>query len=143
MSNKYKLSKINLNNNPLKDAGLRSIAQGLIDNDTLRVITLQNVGISQNCIPDLANCLQNKKFLTKLLLDGNIIGVDGARALAKGIKDNETLTNLHLSDCLIMEDGAKELAKSLENKRNLLVLDLTNNKIMSDGCIAICKSIQA
>ena len=74
MSNKYKLSKINLNNNPLKDAGLRSIAQGLIDNDTLRVITLQNVGISQNCIPDLANCLQNKKFLTKLLLDGNIIG---------------------------------------------------------------------
>lgn len=75
------------------------------------------------------------------MLDGNIIGVDGAKALAKGIKDNETLTNLHLSDCLIMEDGAKELSGALENKRNLLVLDLTNNKIMCDGCIAICKAI--
>jgi hypothetical protein len=29
--------------------------------------------------------LQNKKFLTKLLLDGNTIGVEGAKALAKGI----------------------------------------------------------
>jgi len=76
-----------------------------------------------------------------LLLDGNVIGVEGAKALARGIRDNETLTNLHLSDCQIMEDGAKELAKSLENKRNLLVLDLTNNKIMSDGCVAVCKSI--
>jgi hypothetical protein len=51
LSNKYKLSKINLNNNPLKDKGLESIAQGLLDNDTLRVITLQNLGISENSIP--------------------------------------------------------------------------------------------
>ena len=72
----------------------------------------------------------NKKFLTKLLLDGNIIGVQGAEALAAGIKDNETLTNLHLSDCMILEDGAKALAPSLENKRNLLVLDINNKKIM-------------
>ena len=77
-----------------------------------------------------------------MLLDGNIIGVQGAEALAKGIKDNETLTNLHLSDCMILEDGAKALAPSLENKRNLLVLDLNNNKIMCDGCIAISKAIQ-
>lgn len=130
-----------MNNNPLKDEGLRHIANGLVENDTLRVITLQNIGISQSCIPDLSKCLLNKKFLTKLLLDGNVIGVEGAKALARGIKDNETLTNLHLSDCLILEDGAKELSLSLENKRNLLVLDLTNNKIMCDGCIAICKSI--
>jgi Ran GTPase-activating protein (RanGAP) involved in mRNA processing and transport len=44
------------------------------------------------------------------MLDGNVIGIEGAKALSKGIKDNETLTNLHLSDCGIMEDGAKELA---------------------------------
>ena len=58
----------------------------------------------------MSHCLQNKKFLTKLMLDGNVIGIEGAKALSKGIKDNETLTNLHLSDCCIMEDGAKELA---------------------------------
>ena len=51
LSNKYKLSKINLNNNPLRDEGLRDIAEGLMDNDTLRVITLQNISISESCIP--------------------------------------------------------------------------------------------
>ena len=66
------------------------------------------------------------------MLDGNVIGIEGAKALSKGIKDNETLTNLHLSDCCIMEDGANELAKCLEDKRNLLVLDLHNHNIMSD-----------
>lgn len=40
LANKYKLSKINLNNNPLRDEGVSSIANGLLDNDTLRVITL-------------------------------------------------------------------------------------------------------
>lgn len=132
-----------MNNNPIRDEGLIAIANGLLENDTLRVITLQNLCISESCIPNLSRCLQNKKFLTKLLLDGNIIGIQGAKTLANGIAENETLTNLHLSDCMIMEDGAKELAKSLENKRNLLVLDLTNNKIMSDGCVAVCKAISA
>jgi hypothetical protein len=41
----------------LKDEGLIAIAKGLIDNDTLRVITLQNLGISEVSIPTLANCL--------------------------------------------------------------------------------------
>ena len=76
------MSKINLNNNPLKDDGLMAIANGLLENDTLRVITLQNLSISENSIPTLSNCLSNKKFLTKLLLDGNIIGVNGSKALA-------------------------------------------------------------
>jgi hypothetical protein len=57
LSNKYKLSKINLNNNPLKDEGLIAIANGLLENDTLRVITLQNVQITESCIPQLAACL--------------------------------------------------------------------------------------
>lgn len=143
LGNKYKLSKINLNNNLIGDEGLKHVAQGLMENDTLRVITLQSIGISHVSIPPLSSSLKNKKFLTKLLLDGNVIGVDGAKALAAGIRDNETLTNLHLSECMILEDGAKEIALSLENKRNLLVLDLTSNKIMSDGCIAICKAIQS
>ena len=88
-----------MNNNALRDEGLEAISQGLIDNDTLRVITLQNVSITEKSIPKLSTCLSNKKFLTKLLLDGNVIGVEGAKALARGIRDNETLTNLHLSDC--------------------------------------------
>jgi Ran GTPase-activating protein (RanGAP) involved in mRNA processing and transport len=48
--------------------------------------------------------------LTKILLDQNKIGVEGAKTLAEGLKENETLTNLHLSHCIILEEGAISLA---------------------------------
>jgi len=41
----------------LKDEGLKYIADGLLDNDTLRVITLQNLGLSAAAIPSLSQCL--------------------------------------------------------------------------------------
>jgi hypothetical protein len=79
----------------------------------LRVITLADTGISHLSIPYLARSLKNKRFLTKILLDFNKIGVEGAKTLADGIKDNETLTNLHLSHCNILEEGAIALASAL------------------------------
>jgi len=79
----------------------------------LRIITLAETGISSASIPELSNCLRNKRFLTKLLLDHNRIGPEGARTLAAGIKENETLTNLHLSNCFIGEEGAIALSAAL------------------------------
>lgn len=54
----------------------------------------------------VSNALKNKRFLTKIVLDQNNIGVEGAAILAEGLKSNETLTNLHLSHCGIGEKGA-------------------------------------
>jgi Ran GTPase-activating protein (RanGAP) involved in mRNA processing and transport len=54
---------------------------------------------------NLSQALANKRFLTKLLLDNNKIGVEGAQILAKGIAANETLTNLHLANCQLGEEG--------------------------------------
>jgi hypothetical protein len=36
-------------------------------------------------MPVLSSALANKRFLTKLLLDNNKIGVEGAELLAKGL----------------------------------------------------------
>jgi len=71
----------------------------MASNETLRVITVADAGITKASIPVFAKSLRNKRFLTKILLDSNKIGVDGAKILAEGLKDNETLTNLHLSHC--------------------------------------------
>jgi Ran GTPase-activating protein (RanGAP) involved in mRNA processing and transport len=99
LRNKVKLSKLNLNNNPIRDEGAQSIAEGIMYNETLRVITLADIGLTKISIPHIAKSLKNKRFLTKILLDSNKIGIEGAQLLAEGIKDNETLTNLHLSHC--------------------------------------------
>lgn len=54
LSNKFKLSKLNLNNNPIGDEGFIKVAQGLNDIETLRIITLANTQVTKVCIPALA-----------------------------------------------------------------------------------------
>jgi Ran GTPase-activating protein (RanGAP) involved in mRNA processing and transport len=79
-------------------------------NETLRVMTFSDTGVTKTSIPYLAKSLKNKRFLTKLMLDSNFIGIDGAKMLSEGLRQNETLTNLHLSHCQIQEEGAIALA---------------------------------
>lgn len=77
------------------------------------MITLADAGLSKASIPQFAKSLTNKRFLTKILLDQNKIGPEGAKTLADGLKDNETLTNLHLSHCEILEEGALAMSHAL------------------------------
>jgi Ran GTPase-activating protein (RanGAP) involved in mRNA processing and transport len=74
IANKYKLSKLNLNNNPITDEGFAKIAKGMQDIETLRIITLANTLISNLSMNALSKALSNKRFLTKLVLDNCNIG---------------------------------------------------------------------
>lgn len=74
IANKYKLSKLNLNNNPITDEGFAKIAKGMQDIETLRIITLANTLISNLSMNSLSKALSNKRFLTKLVLDNCNIG---------------------------------------------------------------------
>ncbi len=74
ITNKYKLSKLNLNNNPITDEGFAKIAKGMQDIETLRIITLANTLISNLSMNALSKALSNKRFLTKLVLDNCNIG---------------------------------------------------------------------
>lgn len=74
IANKYKLSKLNLNNNPITDEGFAKIAKGMQDIETLRIITLANTFISNLSMNALSKALSNKRFLTKLVLDNCNIG---------------------------------------------------------------------
>ena len=74
IANKYKLSKLNLNNNPITDEGFAKIAKGMQDIETLRIITLANTLISNLSMNALSKALSNKRFLTKLVIDNCNIG---------------------------------------------------------------------
>jgi Ran GTPase-activating protein (RanGAP) involved in mRNA processing and transport len=86
LSNKYKLSKLNLNNNPINDEGLIKICDGITKIETLRIMMVAGCGLSKNSILHLSQALKNKRFLTKLVLDNNNIGSEGAKLLSKGLK---------------------------------------------------------
>jgi NLR family CARD domain-containing protein 3 len=69
LKNKVKLSKLNLNYNSIGDEGLKFISEGIQYNETLRVITLADAGLTKLHIPQFSKSLSNKRFLTKILLD--------------------------------------------------------------------------
>lgn len=88
LKNKVKLSKVNISSNPICDRGMDLISEGMMRNETLRVFTVADAQLTKAAIPKFSECIRNKHFLTKILLDNNRIGVDGARLLAEGITGN-------------------------------------------------------
>jgi hypothetical protein len=50
--------------------------------ETLRNLILGETGITASSIPSLNKCLQNKRFMTQIILDNNRIGVNGAKLFA-------------------------------------------------------------
>jgi len=88
LKNKVKLSKVNISSNPISDKGMDLLSEGMMRNATLRVFTVADAQLTKACIPKLSEMMKNKLFLTKILLDNNRIGIDGARLLAEGIMDN-------------------------------------------------------
>jgi dihydrodipicolinate reductase len=62
--------------------------------ETLRNLIVGETGLTASSIPQLNKCLQNKRFMTQIILDNNRIGVQGA------------MTDLRMANCNIEEDGA-------------------------------------
>ena len=115
----------------------------LRDNDpTLTFLNLRRNLIGVDGAKALAQSLQVNTTLTDLILPENQIGDDGAKALAQCLQMNTTLKKLHLWDNQIGNDGAKALAQCLQTNTMLTKLNLTNNQIGVDGAKALAQGLQ-
>ena len=116
-----RLQRIRLQNNALRDDGMRFLADAL----------------EQRALPSLA----------ELNLDSNLIRADGARALCERIKAGATpaLQVLFLSDNQIGTDGLIELAHAAGagGLRRLRVLRLTGNRIGDPALPALVANCDA
>jgi Ran GTPase-activating protein (RanGAP) involved in mRNA processing and transport len=72
----------------------------------------------------------------------NIIGDEGAVALANALLNNNSLTDLSLGDNIIGDKGAVELANALAYNNHLKGLYLSNNKIGDVGGIALANLLK-
>jgi Ran GTPase-activating protein (RanGAP) involved in mRNA processing and transport len=80
--------------------------------------------------------------LTKLVLNFNPIGKDGAKAIAEALKVNAVVTTLALYDNNIGPEGAKAIAEALKVNAVLTFLDLRDNKIGPEGANAIAEALK-
>jgi len=79
--------------------------------------------------------------LSKLLLNGNQFGLEGAVTLAKHLPQLACLRELRLKTCCLGDSGAEALAPGLIACPSLATVDLGSNEIGPTGAAAIAASI--
>ena len=127
--------------NKIKDLGVSYLANMLKVNNVLEELDLGHnfaveiTDVSKRAITDegvkmIASALHNNTGLKKLVLWSNLIGDEGAIALANALKHNvTTLEYLDLSNNFIGDVGALALGEALETYPHMIELDLRGNNI--------------
>jgi Ran GTPase-activating protein (RanGAP) involved in mRNA processing and transport len=163
VGNTVNLQRIYLQSTRMSDFGAGAMAQALLSNATLTVLSLTNCNITHHGAEKLANGLRRNSTLTRLDLKHNSIGNRGLRAIVTAIHDpphpslvslnvgsNEisdyglsTLTSfarleeLHLANNNITDHGALDLAKACLENHGLRWLSLQGNQLSPKGIQAL------
>jgi Ran GTPase-activating protein (RanGAP) involved in mRNA processing and transport len=163
VSNTVNLQRIYLQNTRMSDFGAGALAQALLSNSTLTVLSLTNCNITHEGAEKLANGLRRNSTLTRLDLKRNLIGDRGLRAIVTAIHDPphpslvslnvgsngisdyglSTLTSfalleeLHLANNNITDRGALECAKACLENHRLRWLSLQGNQLSPKGIQAL------
>ncbi|XP_062313800.1 NACHT, LRR and PYD domains-containing protein 12-like isoform X2 [Osmerus eperlanus] len=124
------LRQLDLNNNDLKDAGMKLLSAGL-GNPLCKLETLRLSGchITEEGCASLSSALKSTSFLRQLDLNNNDLKDAGMKLLSAGLGNPLCkLDTLRLSGCLVTEEGCASLASALRsNPLHLRELDLSYN----------------
>ena len=149
------LKILDLQGNPITDNGASALIKTVkdlskdfqvyvtINNSLLNKSNLRFVKESLDLIckghdmNSLCTALKCCTYLQTLDLSGNIIGSDGAVALAGGLKCCTNLQTLNIWFSSIGSDGAVALAGGLKCCTNLQTLNIWFSSIGSDGAVAL------
>jgi Ran GTPase-activating protein (RanGAP) involved in mRNA processing and transport len=136
LNNNAKLRTLYLHDNRLFDKGIYSLAQILTSNNqTLEVLGLNSIGLTDVGAEDLAAMLQKNHTLTCLQLQGNEIGDRGVQYLADALtKYNTTLKQLEMAENKFVSDSSVDfLVEMIKTNRSLQVLDIRLCNISDSG----------
>ena len=108
-----------------------ALAQGLIDNSSLRLLDLTNNQIGSKGTMLICEALKGNKHILSLLLNGNKIGTEGAYAISDLLLDAKSnLLELHIGWNLICNTGLNSLFTALAmTNQKLKFLDISYNFI--------------
>ncbi|KAL3311085.1 hypothetical protein Ciccas_010341 [Cichlidogyrus casuarinus] len=102
------LTHLDLSNNPgIGDRGLEILAEGLLRNQSLRVLLLREIRMHFNGLYAICGFLTETWTLEQLDIRGNTVQVDGIMALAKTLNLNYSLKSLFMdrkSSTLVHKD---------------------------------------
>ena len=103
-------------------------------NSTVKTLDMSRKGIEDKEGQDLGRMLLSNKVLRKLELEGNVLGLQTARAFAKVFRTNKTLKYINLESNNLSHDGeengrVEDMISALATNQTLLGLNLNNNRL--------------
>ena len=124
LENNSTISSLVFANVNLHNEGSKALKQVLLENKTLREITLHNCFMSIEAAEVIVDGLNNSTGVTKLQLQ-NIEGDDVIRTLIQGLENNSTITSLFLYNVKLVKEGAPILKELLLENTTLRELTLS------------------
>lgn len=137
------LRELYLNNNPLEDAGLQLLCEGLLDPQChLEKLQVEYCNLTAASCGPLASALRAKRHFKELSVSNNEIGEAGARVLCRGLVDSACqLEVLKLENCGLTVASCEDLCGVVAAKPSLQELDLGDNKLGDQGIAVLCSSL--
>ena len=87
------------NNNGIDDIGAKILAEGLLENTTVKHLVLSDNKISSDGIDALSESLKDHPTLESLFLQGNHLGTEGIQSLSRLLKHNQSLKRVNICNC--------------------------------------------
>ncbi|CAO2583846.1 Ribonuclease inhibitor [Lemmus lemmus] len=137
------LRELHLSDNPLGDAGLKLLCEGLLDPQCrLEKLQLEYCNLTATSCEPLASVLRAKADFKELVLSNNDLHEAGVQMLCQGLKDSTCqLESLKLENCGITSANCRDLSDILASKASLQQLDLGSNKLGNAGIAALCSGL--
>ena len=135
LQNNSTLERLFLYGNFLEDKGIRSLSTSLaMNNNVLKILNLQETGITDYGIEYLADMLKRNTTLTVLWLSKNRISDLGVHRLANSLAHyNHTLECLDLSKNRITDSSVNALQDMIRHNQSLDELSLYDCKLSRVG----------
>jgi len=161
------ISKLHVRECGITLTGVRSLAAGLLVNNSVMILDVSHNDIGDDGITDIAGTLSNsqiseldvsecgitltgvRSLAAGLLVNNSVrilnvsrnnIGDDGITAIA-GTLSNSQISKLDVRKCGITLTGARSLAAGLLVNNSVRILDVSSNNIGDDGITAIAGTL--
>eukprot|EP00435_Cladocopium_sp_Y103_P036564 s1526_g9.t1 len=140
--NKSTIKEINLFGNTIGDEGVKAFSRVIAhENSAVEMLDLGSCGMRDRGAIDLAEALMKNKTMRVLSIRMNHLTKPGIDAIANAL-NTSVIQNLSLKDCGLSPDAVTLLAKALKTNSALKDIDLSFNKEMGTGVARIAEALK-
>ncbi|XP_018418221.1 PREDICTED: NACHT, LRR and PYD domains-containing protein 3-like [Nanorana parkeri] len=138
------LTTLNLTRNYLQDSGIKLLCKGLREkNCILRVLILQDCGLTSYCCADLCSFITANQTLTLLDLSKNKLDDSRLKVLCEGLRQpGSTIQDLRFEACGFLPSSCEDLSNIITASQSLKSIDLSSNDLQDSGVKHLCRGLQ-